>query len=360
MKAPLVRAQWRGPNGEGPVTPSLSSVNQPCNGRYRDRRGAAGARPCMRHIAPGCHRRPSGPRSTALKTGYVDGAIPRTRQIGPTPKTPRWSSMNAILLGARRSGALPGVTSGLLAPDPQAVGRTAKLRRNRLAGRTVAGMIGTVLAKQPNNAFAQLGRMGGGESPLCHGAHPLSVSLSGTPGAVQGGYHRALSDRLTELEMEQDGLIARLSDAAHDVPDMHPNIAETYRRRIERLTAALDHPTARLKRPMRCAKSSTASSSPPTRNTAATRSACKANSAPSSTGSGAPENPATSPSPTQLHPVCRFRSKLGHGRRGHPPPRPLRQLYGRHTITKSSYVSVVPGVTVANRIIPPAALPLLS
>ncbi|TXL70933.1 hypothetical protein FHP25_32420 [Vineibacter terrae] len=27
-----------------------------------------------------------------------------------------------------------------------------------------------------------------------------------------------------------------------DTPDIHPNIAETYRRRIERLTAALDHP----------------------------------------------------------------------------------------------------------------------
>ena len=58
----------------------------------------------------------------------------------------------------------------------------------------------------------------------------------------QGGYHRALSDRLTELEARQDSLTARLSDAPQDVPDIHPGIAETYRRRIERLTAALDHP----------------------------------------------------------------------------------------------------------------------
>lgn len=58
----------------------------------------------------------------------------------------------------------------------------------------------------------------------------------------QGGWHRALSDRLTELEAKQDSLTARLSDAPQDVPDMHPGIAETYRRRIERLTAALDHP----------------------------------------------------------------------------------------------------------------------
>ncbi|MGV6875993.1 hypothetical protein ACUSIJ_25325 [Pseudochelatococcus sp. B33] len=58
----------------------------------------------------------------------------------------------------------------------------------------------------------------------------------------QGGWHRALSDRLTELEAKQDSLTARLSDAPQDVPDIHPGIAETFRRRIERLTAALDHP----------------------------------------------------------------------------------------------------------------------
>ena len=58
----------------------------------------------------------------------------------------------------------------------------------------------------------------------------------------QGGWHRALSDRLTELETKQDNLTARLSEAPQSVPDIHPGIAETYQRRIERLTAALDHP----------------------------------------------------------------------------------------------------------------------
>jgi hypothetical protein len=31
-------------------------------------------------------------------------------------------------------------------------------------------------------------------------------------------------------------------DTPQDVPDIHPGIAETFRRRIERLTAALSHP----------------------------------------------------------------------------------------------------------------------
>jgi len=58
----------------------------------------------------------------------------------------------------------------------------------------------------------------------------------------QGGWHRALSERLTELETRKDSLTARLADLPQDVPDLHPGIAETYRRRIERLTETLSHP----------------------------------------------------------------------------------------------------------------------
>src|SRR5579859_238888 len=58
----------------------------------------------------------------------------------------------------------------------------------------------------------------------------------------QGGYHRALSARLTALEARQDELNVRLSEAPADLPDIHPNIGDIYRRRIERLTEALGHP----------------------------------------------------------------------------------------------------------------------
>ncbi len=58
----------------------------------------------------------------------------------------------------------------------------------------------------------------------------------------QGGFHRALLDRLTELETRQIELNARQSRAPTDIPDIHPNIGDIYRRRIERLTEALDHP----------------------------------------------------------------------------------------------------------------------
>lgn len=131
----------------------------------------------------------------------------------------------------------------------------------------------------------------------------------------QGGWHRALSDRRTELETKQDGLTARLSDAPQDVPDIHPNIAETYRRRIERLTEALSHADDALEAADAIREVITASSSHPARTGVPTASPCKANSAPSSVGSTAAENPATSQGPTPLHRECRFRSMAGAGRR---------------------------------------------
>ena len=57
-----------------------------------------------------------------------------------------------------------------------------------------------------------------------------------------GRYSRTLGDRLATLEKEQDALGERLGQAPQDLPDLHPNIAEHYRRRIERLITALASP----------------------------------------------------------------------------------------------------------------------
>ncbi len=61
----------------------------------------------------------------------------------------------------------------------------------------------------------------------------------------QGGFHRALLDRLTVLEAKQASLQESLAKAPADMPDLHPNIAELYRRKIARLSQALDHPDDR-------------------------------------------------------------------------------------------------------------------
>jgi site-specific DNA recombinase len=60
-----------------------------------------------------------------------------------------------------------------------------------------------------------------------------------------GGYSRPLMMRLHELEAKQDELTERLSRAPVDIPDIHPNVAGIYRRKVERLAEALRHPQER-------------------------------------------------------------------------------------------------------------------
>ena len=51
-----------------------------------------------------------------------------------------------------------------------------------------------------------------------------------------------LSDRLRELETQQDEITERLARAPIDIPDIHPNVADIYRRKVARLADALNHP----------------------------------------------------------------------------------------------------------------------
>ena len=60
-----------------------------------------------------------------------------------------------------------------------------------------------------------------------------------------GGYSRPLMMRLRELEAKQDELTEQLSRAPMDIPDIHPNGAGIYRRKVERLAEALRHPQER-------------------------------------------------------------------------------------------------------------------
>ena len=60
-----------------------------------------------------------------------------------------------------------------------------------------------------------------------------------------GGYVRGMVDRLRELEARQEALNERLSAAPADLPDIHPNVADIYRRKAARLAEALDHPEDR-------------------------------------------------------------------------------------------------------------------
>jgi DNA invertase Pin-like site-specific DNA recombinase len=63
---------------------------------------------------------------------------------------------------------------------------------------------------------------------------------------IEGGSgSRAMVARMRELEAREDELKARLDAAGMDLPDLHPNAAGIYRRKVERLAEALQKPQER-------------------------------------------------------------------------------------------------------------------
>ena len=64
--------------------------------------------------------------------------------------------------------------------------------------------------------------------------------------AIENGrYSETLMDRLLDLEAEEKVLKAAMAEAPADVPDIHPNIAGIYAKKVERLAEALNRPEDR-------------------------------------------------------------------------------------------------------------------
>ncbi len=62
---------------------------------------------------------------------------------------------------------------------------------------------------------------------------------------AEGQGSRAIGEELRRLDAEEDAVRARIAEAPIDTPDVLPNIAEIYHRKVERLAEALRHPAER-------------------------------------------------------------------------------------------------------------------
>jgi DNA invertase Pin-like site-specific DNA recombinase len=71
----------------------------------------------------------------------------------------------------------------------------------------------------------------------------IERAIAGIMAAIEDGlYQPAMKARMNELEREKAEIVKRLAEAPADIPDAHPNIANVYRRNVERFTEALNDP----------------------------------------------------------------------------------------------------------------------
>ncbi|MBZ9974188.1 MULTISPECIES: hypothetical protein [unclassified Mesorhizobium] len=75
----------------------------------------------------------------------------------------------------------------------------------------------------------------------------IERAIAGMMAAIEDGlYQPSMKARMEDLERQKAEITARLAVAPTDVPDLHPNIATLYKKRVEQFTQALaDHDNGR-------------------------------------------------------------------------------------------------------------------
>ncbi|WOF43869.1 recombinase family protein [Sphingopyxis indica] len=75
----------------------------------------------------------------------------------------------------------------------------------------------------------------------------IDKAIAGIMAAIEDGlYQPSMKARMAELEREKAEITVRLAEAPAGIPDVHPGIAEIYKRKVARLTETLHDPHARL------------------------------------------------------------------------------------------------------------------
>ncbi|WP_338426374.1 recombinase family protein [Sphingopyxis kveilinensis] len=75
----------------------------------------------------------------------------------------------------------------------------------------------------------------------------IDKAVAGIMAAIEDGlYQPAMKVRMAELDREKAEITARLAEAPVDIPDVHPGIAEIYKRKVAALTDTLNDPETQL------------------------------------------------------------------------------------------------------------------
>ena len=84
--------------------------------------------------------------------------------------------------------------------------------------------------------------------------HKIERAIAGIMAAIEDGlYQPSMKARMDELERQKAEIAERLAQVPADIPDVHPNVANVYRKNVAQFTEALDDPDGGQKQPRRCA-----------------------------------------------------------------------------------------------------------
>ncbi len=71
----------------------------------------------------------------------------------------------------------------------------------------------------------------------------IEKAIAGIIAAIEDGmYQPSMKARMDDLERQKTEIVTRMAQAPADIPDIHPNIANLYRRRVEHFSDALNDP----------------------------------------------------------------------------------------------------------------------
>ncbi|MDU6726769.1 MAG: recombinase family protein [Bradyrhizobium sp.] len=189
--------------------------------------------------------------------------------FGPNPANTREGRAKRLHLANRPASLLSGLLTcgccggriGILTPNRYGClnhhrrGTCANNRtimREKIEARVLAGLkdrlVSSEAVAEAVRAYAEeMNRLNHDRRAQAETDHralqKIERALASIMAAIEDGlYQPSMKARMDELERQKAEITARLSQAAADVPDMHPNIANVYRKNVARFTEALTDP----------------------------------------------------------------------------------------------------------------------
>lgn len=197
----------------------------------------------------------------------------RQKQIaevfGPNPANSREGRMKRVHLANRPAALFSGLLTcgccggkyGIITPGRYAClnhhrrgtcDNNRTITREKIEARVLTGLqdrlVSSEAVAEAVRPYAEeMNRLNHGRRAQAESDHrglqKIERAIAGIMAAIEDGmYQPSMKARMDELERQKTEITERLAQAPADVPDVHPNVANIYRKNVVRFAEALDDP----------------------------------------------------------------------------------------------------------------------